>query len=54
MFKEVVSEFLSATLGAYLGVDNRRTGSEVELNPISMVLAAVRKNTIQRRMGCPT
>ncbi len=54
VFKEVVAEFLTATLGSYLGVATRRTSEDDSLNLVSMVMSAVRKNTIQKRMGCPT
>ncbi|XP_059081504.1 uncharacterized protein LOC131879253 [Tigriopus californicus] len=52
VFKELVGDVLSMTVGSYLGLDNRRNSEEFSL--FNMVMSAVRKNTLQKRMGCPT
>lgn len=53
VFKEIVSELLTSTLGNFLGVQTERNSND-DISLISMILSAVRKNTLQKRMGCPT
>ena len=51
VFKIMVGEVLSSTLGSYLGVGPERSGED--FNWISIIMGAVQNNTMSKRMGCP-
>lgn len=51
VMKEVFSTFLAETVGSYMGFATERTSED--FNIVSMILNAVRKNTVSKRMGCP-
>lgn len=56
VFKEIVAELITETVGSYLGFNStRRTDSEVSAvgsGLMDMILDAVRKHTLRKKRGC--
>ncbi len=50
VFKEIVAELITETVSSYFGFTNRRTSENVTF--MEMILAAVRKHTLQKKRGC--
>ncbi len=53
VMKELISRTVTEMMGPYFGVETKRT-SEDGFNVVTMIMEAVRKSTLQKRMGCPT